>query len=48
MGPDEMKKLAEFMDRVVRAPDDEALLGKIASEVKELCASFPPPGIAVN
>jgi len=48
MGADEMKKLADFMDRVVRAPDDEALLAKVAAEVKELCASFPPPGIAVG
>ena len=47
MGADEMRKLAAWMDRVVQAPDDEAGLDGIAGEVAELCASFPPPGIAV-
>jgi glycine hydroxymethyltransferase len=45
MGADAMKKLAGWMDRVVRAPGDEAGLDKIAEEVKELCVSFPAPGI---
>ena len=45
MGPGEMQRLAGFMNQVVSAPDDEALLGRIAQEVKEMCASFPPPGI---
>jgi glycine hydroxymethyltransferase len=47
MGASEMKKLAAWMDEVVRAPDDEALLGRVAGEVREMCASFPPPGIRV-
>jgi glycine hydroxymethyltransferase len=47
MGPDEMKKLAAWMDQVVAAPDDAALIDRVAGEVKELCRSFPPPGIAV-
>jgi glycine hydroxymethyltransferase len=47
MGNDEMKKLAGFMDRVLRAPDDSALLDRVAAEVKEMCSGFPPPGIAV-
>lgn len=45
MGPREMQRLASFMNQVVSAPDDEALLNRIAAEVKEMCASFPPPGI---
>jgi glycine hydroxymethyltransferase len=45
MGPSEMQRLAGFMNQVVSTPDDEALLGRIAAEVKEMCASFPPPGI---
>jgi glycine hydroxymethyltransferase len=45
MGKDEMVKLAEWMDRVVRAPDDAALLERVAAEVRELCSSFPAPGI---
>jgi glycine hydroxymethyltransferase len=47
MGASEMKKLAAWMDQVVKAPDDEALIGRVAGEVRELCASFPPPGIRV-
>ena len=45
MGPDEMVKLADWMDRVVRAPDDSALLERVAGEVRELCSGFPAPGI---
>jgi glycine hydroxymethyltransferase len=47
MGASEMKKLAGWMNAVVGAPDDEALIGRVAGEVRELCASFPPPGIRV-
>ncbi len=45
MGKDEMLKLAAWMDQVVAAPDDEKLLGRIAAEVKDLCKSFPAPGL---
>lgn len=48
MGPSEMKALAGFMDRVIRAPDDSVLQDQIASEVSELCSGFPPPGIVVK
>ena len=47
MGAAEMTKLAEWMDRVVQAPEDEALIAKVAGEVKELCSSFPAPGLPV-
>jgi glycine hydroxymethyltransferase len=47
MGPSEMQKLAAWMDQVVSAPDDEAGIARVAGEVRELCASFPPPGIRV-
>jgi glycine hydroxymethyltransferase len=47
MGPAEMKKLAGWMDQVVRSPEDEAVLGRVASEIKELCKGFPAPGISV-
>lgn len=45
MGADEMKKLARWMNQVVRAPEDEALLSRIAAEVKECCDAFPAPGL---
>ncbi len=47
MGKDEMKKLADWMDRVVTAPGDEALLAKVAAEVREVCARFPAPGLRI-
>lgn len=47
MGKDEMLKLADWMDQVVRAPGDEKTIERVASEVKELCNSFPAPGILV-
>ena len=47
MGKDAMVKLAEWIDRVVKTPGDEAMLAKIAGEVKELCAGYPAPGIRV-
>jgi glycine hydroxymethyltransferase len=45
MGVAEMQKIAEWIDRVVSAHTDEALLTKIAGEVKALCSKFPAPGI---
>jgi glycine hydroxymethyltransferase len=47
MGASEMKKLGAWMAEVVAAPEDEKTIGRIAGEVKELCASFPAPGILV-
>ncbi|HTM45800.1 MAG TPA: serine hydroxymethyltransferase, partial [Polyangiaceae bacterium] len=45
MGVDEMKKLAGFIDRVVSAPEDAGVIAKVESEVREVCNSFPAPGI---
>jgi glycine hydroxymethyltransferase len=47
MGPSEMQRIAEWIDRVVSAPSDEPLHATIASEVKTMCAKFPAPGIVV-
>jgi glycine hydroxymethyltransferase len=47
MGPGEMLKIADWMDRVVRAPDDPAVLAQVAGEVREVCSHFPAPGIRV-
>jgi glycine hydroxymethyltransferase len=47
MGKDEMVKLADWMERVVASPSDEALLAKVAGEVREVCARFPAPGIRI-
>lgn len=47
MGRDAMVKLADWISRVVAAPTDEALLAKVAHDVKELCSHHPAPGIRV-
>jgi glycine hydroxymethyltransferase len=48
MGPGEMEMLAGWMERVVRAPDDQTLRERIAGEVSELCAAFPAPGLPLR
>jgi len=44
-GPAEMQRIADWMDEVARAHEDEALLARVAGEVKALCADFPAPGL---
>ena len=41
MGPDEMMKIAELIDRVLKDPESEAVLAAVKAEVAELCAKFP-------
>jgi glycine hydroxymethyltransferase len=45
-GIDESKKVVDFVVRVLRAPEDQAVLDQVAREVKELTAGFPVPGLA--
>jgi len=47
MGKDVMARIAEWIDRVTQKPGDEAGLARVATEVKELCAKYPAPGIRV-
>ena len=47
MGKDVMGRIADWIDRVTKAPGDESLLAKVAGEVKDLCAKYPAPGIRV-
>ncbi len=44
----EMLKLAAWMEQVVADVENEALLDRIAAEVKELCDAFPAPGLPVR
>ncbi len=41
----QMVQIAEWMAQVVAAPADETLGRRIAGEIRELCATFPAPGI---
>lgn len=43
MKEEEMKKIAEFIDRAVQNIDSDAELENIHGEVKEMCVSFPLP-----
>ncbi len=46
MGAAEMERLAGWMVAVLNAPEDQALLGRVGAEVREMCLSFPVPGVA--
>lgn len=47
MGEGEMLKLAGWIDTVVGNLGDAAVLDRVAAEVREVCASFPAPGIRI-
>ncbi len=41
----DMPAIARWMDAAIGAPEDEALLSRVACEVREFCKAFPAPGI---
>jgi glycine hydroxymethyltransferase len=41
----EMEQIATWIDRALKAAEDEAELGKINAEVAALCTKFPVPGL---
>ena len=43
----EMEKIADWIERVVSNPTDDAVLNTVKNEVLELCGKFPCPGIQV-
>jgi glycine hydroxymethyltransferase len=47
MGTGEMRKIAEWMLRAMKRPDDAALLESIRHEVAAMCESFPVPAANV-
>jgi glycine hydroxymethyltransferase len=44
----EMPRIAEWMDRIISATTDDALIDRTAAEIREFCATFPAPGILVR
>jgi glycine hydroxymethyltransferase len=48
MGPDEMRKIAAWILRVLRQPEDESVLSKVRGEVKSLCQQFPVPAAQLS
>jgi glycine hydroxymethyltransferase len=47
MGPSEMKVIANFIVDVIENVGDDAKIEKVAAQLRELCAKFPAPGIAL-
>jgi glycine hydroxymethyltransferase len=41
MREDEMRKIAELIDRVLQAPDDQSVIDGVLAEVRQLTAAFP-------
>jgi len=45
MGEDDMRRIAGWIVRTLRAPDDEAAIARTRAETEALCRSYPVPGI---
>lgn len=45
MKESEMKQIADAMDRAIKNHQDEKALAQIHSEITEMCAKFPVPGL---
>jgi glycine hydroxymethyltransferase len=43
----EMRRIGHWIDQVLSAPDDDRLLLRIRSEVRELCQQFPAPALPI-
>jgi glycine hydroxymethyltransferase len=48
MSEADMARVAEWMDRIICAPEDTALGERTAAEVAEFCRAYPAPGIVVG
>ena len=48
MGASEMERLGNWMADVVNDVENEALISRIAGEIKDLCDQFPAPGVPVR
>ena len=44
-GPDETKRVASLIARVLSHPEDERIQQRVRDEVRELCQQFPIPGL---
>jgi len=48
MGIEEMKRIAAWTDEVVAHHEDDAVIERVAAEVKEMCNGFPAPGLRIG
>jgi glycine hydroxymethyltransferase len=46
MGPDEMRRVGDWILEALRSPDDEGVASRIRGEVSSLCQAFPVPAAA--
>ncbi len=44
-GPDEMRRVGELIVRTLTSRDDAAELASVSAEVRDICASYPVPGL---
>ena len=47
-GTGEMQRVAGWITEVIEAIDDDAVAGRVRSEVAEMCEGFPVPGAAFD
>lgn len=45
MGPDEMERIAAWIDAVITNIKDDRVQARVAEEIRVLCADFPVPGL---
>jgi glycine hydroxymethyltransferase len=45
MGPDTMETLAGWMDEVITAHEDDAVIDRVRNEVREFVTDYPAPGL---
>ena len=48
MGRDEMQRLGHWMADVIEDVENDALIARVAGEIKDLCDHFPAPGVPVG
>ena len=48
MKTEQMRTIGAWMLSALRAPEDEAVLKRISSEIRDLCQSFPVPAAVLN
>jgi len=48
MGPDEMRRIADMIDRILSSQGSESVIRTVHGEVLEMCKQFPLPGHATS
>ena len=43
MGPDEMREIADMIDKILVSKGDEKIIAEVNGRVSEMCTQFPIP-----